>query len=75
MTTDIDWQREARRILKTELLAEEVSFKELARALQKFGIDEEPKVLSNKVNRGTFSFVFFLQCMRAIGAKTVRLQD
>jgi signal recognition particle subunit SEC65 len=75
MTTDIDWQREARRILKTELVAEEVSFKELARALKQFGIDEEPKVLSNKVNRGTFSFIFFLQCMRAIGTKTIKLPD
>jgi hypothetical protein len=42
--------------------------KELSRALETVcGIDIDPKALSNKVGRGTFSFAFFLQCMKALG--------
>jgi hypothetical protein len=31
--------------------------------------------LSNKIGRGSFTAVFFFQCMEAIGCKTVRLED
>ena len=75
MTSTLDWNREARRLLKAELARREVGYKALSRALEQFGIEEDPKVLSTKINRGTFSFAFFLQCMRALGAETVRLKD
>lgn len=52
-----------------------MGYKELSRALETLGIEESPKVLSNKINRGTFSFAFFLQCMRALGVRTVTLPD
>jgi hypothetical protein len=76
LNTDvIDWTREARRVLRTELAAKDVSFKQLSRALDSIGIKEEPKALSNKINRGTFSFTFFLQCMRALKIDTIKLRD
>jgi hypothetical protein len=31
------------------------------------------RTISNKVNGGTFSALFFVQCMEAIGAKNVHL--
>ncbi|AUN95856.1 DUF6471 domain-containing protein [Pseudazoarcus pumilus] len=75
MTTPINWNREARRLLKGELARREIGYKALSRALERFGIDEDPKVLSTKINRGTFSFAFFLQCMRALDIDTVRVRD
>jgi hypothetical protein len=76
MSVQIDWQREARRLLQVELARKDIGYKELSRALETVcGIDVEPKALSNKVGRGTFSFAFFLQCMRALGVNTIRLQD
>ncbi|WP_459871419.1 DUF6471 domain-containing protein [Endothiovibrio diazotrophicus] len=30
--------------------------------------------MANKINRGAFSFFFFLQCMKALGVDTVRLE-
>jgi hypothetical protein len=38
-----------------------MGYKDLSRALESVGVDESAKVLSNKINRGTFSFAFYLQ--------------
>lgn len=75
MVSPVDWKREARRILRAELAAKDVSLKELARKLEVVGVEEDAKVLSNKINRGTFSFIFFLQCMKALGVETITLRD
>jgi len=69
-----DWQREARRLLRAQLEQKEMGFQELSQALDSIGIDESPKVLSNKINRGTFSLSFYLQCMRAMDIKTIKLE-
>jgi hypothetical protein len=71
----VDWQLDARRLLRAQLALKNMGYKELSRALETIGIEESPKVLSNKISRGTFSFAFFLQCMRALGIKTVTLPD
>lgn len=52
-----------------------MGYKELSRALEALGIEESPKALSNKINRGTFSVVFLLQCMRALNIDAVRFKD
>jgi hypothetical protein len=68
MSVPVDWQREARRILQVELARKDIGYKELSRALETVcGVDIDSKALANKVGRGTFSFAFFLQCMRALG--------
>lgn len=73
--TSAEWRREARRVLQTELKAKGISPKKLSRALESVGVKEEPKALSNKINRGTFSFMFFLQCMRALNIDTIKLRE
>lgn len=75
MPTSVDWQLDARRLLRAQLALKDMRYKDLSRALEAIGIDESPKVLSNKISRGTFSFAFFLQCMRALGVRTVTLPD
>jgi hypothetical protein len=76
MSVPIDWQREARRIVQVELARKDIGYKELSRALETVcGVDIDSKALANKVGRGTFSFAFFLQCMKALGVNTIRLQD
>ena len=74
MTSPVDWQREARRLLRAQMALADVDYKGLARALERVGLDENPKALSNKINRGTFSFVFFLQCMAALKVGEVKLR-
>lgn len=70
-----DWKKEARKVLRVQLDLKDVTYKDLSKALLKVGVDEDPKVLANKIARGTFSFSFFLQCMRALGPDVVRVHD
>lgn len=49
-----------------------MSYKQLSRTLEVFGEKVPEKTLGNKINRGTFSFIFFLQCMYALGRSDVR---
>lgn len=67
------WNDEARRILKAELARRDVSYKALSKALEAVGVGESPRQLTNKINRGTFTFAFFLRCMKALGVRDVRL--
>ena len=75
MPIPVDWQKDARRLLRAQLALKDMGYKELSRALESVGIDESAKALSNKINRGTFSFAFFLQCMRALDINSVKLLD
>jgi hypothetical protein len=71
----IDWAVTAKNILKAELSRRGVSYVELQEKLAQLGIDETANSINVKINRGTFSFIFFLQTMTAIGAKTLRLGE
>lgn len=61
-------------ILKGLLARYGVTYKELARRLERLGVSENEAPLRNKINRGTFSFSFFLHCMVALGVEDVRFQ-
>jgi hypothetical protein len=68
------WENEARQLLKAEIVRKGLTYERLAKALQAIGIAETPRSIANKISRGSFSFVFFLQCLRALGAETVTIQ-
>jgi len=51
----------------------QLTYAELAERLAAIGIKDNERNISNKVNRGTFSAVFFLQCMEAIGVRNLHL--
>ncbi|MFM0399029.1 DUF6471 domain-containing protein [Paraburkholderia aspalathi] len=74
MTAD-EWNSYARNLLKAELARSGVGYDELVRRLDAVGVQESYKGLAAKINRGTFSFVFFVQCMTALGIRTVRLSE
>lgn len=73
MAEEIDWQGRVKGILKAELKRRNLGYRELAERLERFGIHENERNIANKVSRGGFSAVFFVQCLDAIGAKEVRL--
>lgn len=64
---------EARRILRAEMERRGYTFTRLSEKLAADGqgMAEAPQALTNKVNRGRFTFAFFLRAMRAMGATTV----
>lgn len=68
-----DWNQEAKTILKAELARRDISYKRLSQLLANIGVDESPSAITNKMSRGSFSFAFFLQCMKAIGKAFVEI--
>ena len=68
-----EWNERATNLLKSEMARAGVGYEELITRLQDIGIDENYKGLANKINRGAFSFVFFMQCMKALSITEVRL--
>lgn len=69
----VDWEAEAKLVLKAELARAGVSQKVLVRRLAAMGIADTESAFSSRLSRGRFSFVFFLQCMRALGVDDVRV--
>lgn len=72
---DEEWQRRVKGILKAELKRRHVSYKELAEKLQAIGVEDSEKNITNKIARGSFTAVFFVQCLVAIGCHNVHLGD
>ena len=72
---DTEWEARVKGLLKAELKRHNVSYAQLVDKLAEIGVvDSEPNI-RNKLSRGKFTAVFFLQCLEAIGSKTVRLSD
>ncbi len=72
---DKDWQGRVKGILKAELKRRNISYKQLAERLEPLGVHESEKNINNKISRGGFTAVFFVQCLVAIGCTSLRLED
>jgi len=70
---DAEWQERVKGMLKAELKRRGVGYRELAEKLTAMGIQENEANIKNKIARGGFTAVFFVQVMKAIGADTIRL--
>jgi hypothetical protein len=69
-----DWTAHVKGILKAELKRRHLSYANLVEKLAEIGVkDTEPNV-RNKIARGSFTAVFFVQCLVAIGCHSVRLE-
>ena len=75
MTTDAKWQDRVKGLLKAELKRRNVGYRELAEKLTAMGIPETERNLANKISRGSYTAVFFIQCLVAIGCTTLRLEE
>jgi hypothetical protein len=70
-----DWQAAVKGMLKAELKRRDLSYADLADKLAAIGIKENERNISNKIGRGTFTAVFFIQCLEAIGCRTIHLDE
>ncbi len=75
MINKSDWETEAANLLKSELIRRNMNYDKLRLALEKQGIQKTTNNISVTINRGKFSFVFFLQCARALGIKNVQITE
>ncbi len=73
MTSD-EWHDLVKGMLRAEMTRRGITYDQLAAKLGEIGVNEQPKSLRNKVARGGFSAVFFVQCLKAIGCKTIALE-
>jgi hypothetical protein len=64
-----------RQFLKAELKRRNVTYEELARRLNELGGQETKASVANKVSRGQFTAVFFVDSLRAIGIENLDLGD
>jgi hypothetical protein len=70
-----DWQAQVKGLLKAELKRRNLSYADLAAKLAAIGVKDSERNISNKISRGSFTAVFFVQCMEAVGVRTIHLED
>lgn len=71
---DKEWQDRVKNLLKAELKRKGVTYKQLVERLAEMGIHETEANINNKISRGGFNAVFFVQCLVAIGCSSVDLR-
>jgi hypothetical protein len=60
-------------ILRAEMMRRQMTYEHLAEKLVEIGVEGNAVNLRNKIARGGFSAVFFVQCLEAIGVREIRL--
>lgn len=67
------WNQRATNLLKSQMVLAGVNYEELIVRLAAIGVNESYKGIANKINRGSFTFIFFMQCMKALGVNEIRM--
>lgn len=67
------WEDLAKNLVRAEMMKRGVSFAQLPELLEQHGVFDNEANLRNKVGRGRFSFIFFLQCMMALGVDWMQI--
>jgi hypothetical protein len=70
-----EYEDRAKNLLKAELKRRGVGYRDLAEKLTAMGVPETERNLANKISRGGFTAAFLIQCLSAIGCKTLLLED
>ena len=70
-----DWRARIKGLLKAELKRRNLTYAELAVRLATVGVRDTERNISNKVSRGSFTAIFFMRCMEAIGCRTIHLDS
>lgn len=69
------WEELAKNLVRAEMMRRGVSFAKLPDLLAKMGVADTETNLRNKVGRGRFTIVFFLQCMKALGVEWIQMPE
>ena len=73
MKSDDEWVNLVKGILRAEMTRRGMTYEQLAEKLAEVGVNDTAVNIRNKVARGGFSAVFFVQSLKAIGCKSVNL--
>ncbi len=75
MAKNPEWEQRVKGLLKAELKKRGLGYRELVEKLEAIGISETERNIANKISRGGFTAVFFIQCLEAIGCQSLRLSE
>lgn len=75
MKTEDDWADDVKRLLRAEMTRRGVTYDQLAAKLAAIGVNDSAVNIRNKVARGKFTAAFLIQCLTAIGARSLRISD
>ena len=70
-----EWDKKVQTLLKVEILKRNLTYKQVSEKLAQIGVIESEPNIRNKLARGTFSAVFLVQCLEAIGSRSLQLLD
>ena len=73
--SEAEWADDVKRLLRAEMARRGLTYEELSEKLAAIGINDTAVNLRNKVARGRFSATFLIQCLTAIGARALRLNE
>lgn len=73
MGDETDWHGLLKGMLKAEIKRRNMTYEQVSVKLAEIGVHETPTNLRTKISRGGFSAVFFVQCLRAVGVKSLVL--
>ncbi|MDP1630203.1 MAG: DUF6471 domain-containing protein [Caulobacter sp.] len=59
--------------IRAEMNKRDLTYADLVDRLKNIGVEENERNLRNKVARGTFSALFFIQCLEAIGVVNLKI--
>ena len=62
-------------LLKSALKRKNVRYRAVAQRLAAMGVHDSERNIANKISRGGFTAVFFIQWLGAIGVLSLRLND
>ena len=62
-------------MLRAELARRQLSYADLAEKLDAIGVKGDSRNIKNKIGRGSFTAIFFFQCMDALGVNTIHLRN
>lgn len=75
MPKETDWTEKVKGLLKAELKRRNITYSQLVEKLAEIGIRDTEVNIRNKIARGGFTAVFFVQCLEAIGCRSVNIGD
>jgi hypothetical protein len=70
-----DWQNHVKGILKAELKRRNLGYADLASKLAEIGVTDSERNITNKISRGSFTAVFFIQALAAIGCHNINIDE
>lgn len=70
-----EWDALARKIVRIHMTAKGLNYVDLAKELNRLGMETDNKLLSNKLRIGKFSATFFLRALVACGVNEISIPE